>query len=209
MTKYIWINPVAEKMHSDDLDFIKNKLIENGYIIVSCDQQLDYVRNEYKEYSKNTEKTILDCRCPETINLLKRNDLTNGFDVPMIEPILVRTSRVLYDKYVKSDKDKLIITCPCTQLRDFSRQAMNDKIGIEFLTWKEFSESEDINLSGTLDKSPIPLGYFKETFNNVLEISSEDEIITEISNLKKCNEKKYDIVEMLYCKDGCNNGDGL
>ena len=31
----------------------------------------------------------------------------------------------------------------------------------------------------------------------------------EISKIKISNEKKYDIVEMLYCKNGCNNGDGL
>lgn len=209
MSKYIWINPVAEKMYGDELGLIKNNLTQKGYIIVNCDSQLEYVRNQYKNYSKNTEKTILDCRCPEAINLLKRNNLTNDFDVPMIEPILVRTSRVLYENYIKNEDDILIITCPCTYLRDFSRQAMNDRVGIEFLTWKEFSENEGMNLSGTLDKSPIPLGYFQEAFKNVLEISSEDEIITEISNLKKCNEKKYDIVEMLYCKNGCNNGDGL
>lgn len=209
MAKYIWINPVAEKMYGDNLKLIKNSLTKKGYIIVNCESQLEYVKEQYKEYSKEAEKTILDCRCPETINLLKSNNLTYNFDVPMIEPILVRTSRVLYDNYVKCEEDTLIITSPCTQLRDFSRKAMSEKSGIEFYTWKEFIENEGMKSLGNIDKSPIPLGYFKDTFENVLELSSEEEILTGIRSLKKCNEKRYEIVEMLYCKDGCNNGDGL
>ncbi len=209
MVKYVWINPVAEKMYNDELNLIKYNLIKKGYIIVNCESQLEYVKEQYKKYSKEANKTILDCRCPESINFLKRNNLTYGFDIPMIEPILVRTSRVLYEKYIKNEEDILIITCPCTHLRDFSRQAMNDKAGIKFFTWKEFIESEGMKSLGSVDKSPIPLGYFNDAFENVLELSSEEEILTGISSLKECNEKRYDIVEMLYCKNGCNNGDGL
>lgn len=209
MSKYIWINPVAEKMYDDELDLIKYNLTKKGYIIVNCESQLEYVKEQYKKYSEEINGTILDCRCPESINFLKRNNLTYGFEIPMIEPILVRTSRVLYEKYIKNEEDILIITCPCTQLRDFSKQAMNDKVGIKFFTWKEFIENEGMKSLGGVDESPIPLGYFKDTFENVLELSSEEEILTGISSLKECNEKRYDIVEMLYCKNGCNNGDGL
>ena len=209
MSKYIWINPVAEKMYDDELDLIKYNLTKKGYIIVNCESQLEYVKEQYKKYSEEINGTILDCRCPESINFLKRNNLTYGFEIPMIEPILVRTSRVLYEKYIKNEEDTLIITCPCTQLRDFSRQAMNDKVGIKFFTWKEFIENEGMESLGSVDESPIPLGYFKDTFENVLVLSSEEEILTGISSLKECNEKRYDIVEMLYCKNGCNNGDGL
>lgn len=209
MSKYIWINPVAEKMYGDEIAKIKENLRKREYIIVECEPQLEYVKEQYKEYSKNVKGTVLDCRCPETIHLLRRKNLIDDFEVPMIEPILVRTSRVLYDKYVKNDGDTLIITCPCTKLRDFSSEKLKDKIGITFATWKEFIENEGMKSLGNIEESPIPLGFFYDVFENVLEVSSENEIINEISKIKISNEKKYDIVEMLYCKNGCNNGDGL
>lgn len=209
MSKYIWINPVAVKMYGEDIDKIKAHLMDNGYMLADCDSQMDYVRNQYADYSKNTDEIILDCRCPETIELLKREDLLDGFDVPSIEPILVRTSRVMYDKYVKENDDVLIITCPCTQLRDYTKKRLEGCKNILVYTWKDFAESEGMISLGKIKESPIPLGFFRDSFSKVLELSSKDEIIEEIKNIKKTNCKKYDIVEMLYCKDGCNNGDGL
>lgn len=209
MSKYIWINPVAEKMYGYEISVIKKNLIERKYIIVECEPQLEYVKGQYKECSKNVEGTVLDCRCPETINILKKENLIDNFEVPMIEPILVRTARVLYDKYIKNNDDTLIITCTCTQLRDFATERLKDKIGMTFSIWKDFIENEGMKSLGNIEKSPIPLGFFYDSFENVLEVSSKDEIINEISKIKRSNEKKYDIVEMLYCKNGCNNGDGL
>ncbi len=51
MSKYIWINPVAEKMYDDELDLIKYNLTKKGYIIVNCESQLEYVKEQYKKYS--------------------------------------------------------------------------------------------------------------------------------------------------------------
>lgn len=205
MNKYLWINPVAEKMYDRYVKVIEETLIDKGYILVSCDPQLDYVKNQYKIHFENSTNTILDCRCPETIKLLKEHDLTKEYDVPEIEPILVRTSRVLYDKYVKDEGDMLIITCPCTQLRDFTSEKLKDKKEVTVFTWKEFIESEGLRSLGKIEASPIPLGFFDDSFENVLKLSSEEEILSNIGN----NDRKYDIIEMLYCKDGCNNGDGL
>lgn len=209
MKKFLWINPVAEKTYGDDINKIKNKLLDKGYIIASCDSQISYVKNQYIDYSKNVTNTILDCRCPEAINLLKRKNLINEFNVPDIEPILVRTSRVLYEKYIKNPDDVLIITCPCTQLRDFTRSKLGHGENIKVYTWKEFAESIGIKSLGKIDKSPIPLGFFQSAFTNIIEVSEENEIIKEIKNIKNNTLEKPEIVEMLYCKDGCNNGDGL
>ena len=103
----------------------------------------------------------------------------------------------------------LVVTCPCTQLRDFASEKFKDKGNAMFYTWKEFAEQEGVKSLGKIDESPIPLGYFKDTFEKVLEVSSEDEILSEIQKIRNGFEDKYDIVEMFYCKDGCNNGDGL
>lgn len=209
MANYLWINPVAEKMYGEQLASIQTTLENLGYILVGCDPQLGYVRDQYIAHLEEAERTVLDCRCPESIKLLEKHKLTEGFEVPDIEPILVRTSRVLYDKYVKTEEDTLIITCPCTQLRDFTAGRLSDKKNVKCYSWKEFAESEGIRSLGAIDSSPIPLGFFAPAVENILELSSEDEILREITKVSQKEEKQYDIIEMLYCKDGCNNGNGI
>lgn len=209
MANYIWINPVAIKMYGDMLPEIEEGLIKNGYEIVTCESQMDYVRNQYIEYGLNVYQTILDCRCPETIKLLESNALLDGYKIPDIEPILVRTSRVLYENHIKCEDDNLIITTPCSQLRDFATERLKGNRGIKFLTWKEFIENEGMKSLGKIDVSPIPLGFFENSFENVLEVSEESRILADFKMLKTSKEKKYDIIEMLYCDGGCNSGNGL
>ncbi|MDO5292624.1 MAG: hypothetical protein Q4F05_07730 [bacterium] len=209
MGKYLWINPVAAKMYGEHLPKVEEQLQNLGYILVDCEPQLDYVRDQYAAYVNKSERTVLDCRCPESITLLEQHDLTKHFDVPDIEPILVRTSRVLHDRYVKDEEDELIITCPCTQLRDFTAERLADKKNVTCYSWKEFVESEGMKSLGAIESSPIPLGFFDSTFEQVLRLSSEEEIVREIKRVSEAGEKQYDIVEMLYCKDGCNNGNGI
>lgn len=209
MAKYIWINPVAIKMYEDKLQLIEAGLIKNGYEIVTCESQMDYVRNQYIEFGLEVDETVLDCRCPETIKLLEKNNLLEGYIVPDIEPILVRTSRVLYENHVKTEEDLLIITTPCTELRDFAKERLDGNKGIKFLTWKEFIENEGMESLGKIDASPIPLGFFENSFDKVLELSDEKRILANFNLLKKTKEKKYDLIEMLYCDGGCNSGDGL
>lgn len=209
MAKYIWINPVAIKMYGDKLQAIEDGLIRNGYEIVSCDSQMDYVRNQYIEYGITVDETVLDCRCPETIKLLEKNNLLEGYKIPDIEPILVRTSRVLYENHVKNEDDLLIITTPCSELRDFAQDRLKGNKGIKFLTWKEFIEDEGMKSLGKIDKSPIPLGFFENYFDKVLELSDEKRILADFKILKEAKGKKYNIIEMLYCDGGCNSGNGL
>ncbi|MDR0880196.1 MAG: hypothetical protein LBN09_05755 [Clostridioides sp.] len=211
MNKYIWINPVAEKMLEKDIDLVKKQLVEKRYEIAICEPQLDYVRNQYVEFSEKNEGIVLDCRCPEAVELLKRNNTAEKFDIPDIEPILIRTSRVLYDKYVNSDDDILIVTCPCTQLRDHAISVFEGIPNIKFYTWKEFRIDEDITPEVKFDHSPIPLGFFRESFGeeSVIELSDEKEILKGVDEILKSPDQKIKIVEMLYCKDGCNNGNGI
>lgn len=209
MKNYLWINPVAAKMYGEELPAIQEQLEQKGYILVSCEQQLSYVEQQYKEYAKTTDQTILDCRCPESIKLLDSVNLTGQFAKPQIEPILLRTSRVLHETYVKEENDQLIITCPCTQLRDFTREQLSDLRGITCLTWKEFIEQQGMKTLGPIEESPIPLGFFRQAFDHVLEVSGKEEIINEVKAVSESKNTEYDVIEMLYCKDGCNNGNGI
>lgn len=196
-------------MYGNKINFVKYKLTQRGYLIAECEPQLEFVKAKYVEHSITSSKTILDCRCPEAINLLKRNNLAYDFDIPMFEPILVKTARVLHSKYIKDKDNSLIITCPCTQLRDFARVCLKKLSNITLYTWKEFCINEKIELAERIDESPIPLGYFKGSFIKTCELSGENEIIEKIKEIGKEHNNTFDIIEMLYCKNGCNNGDGL
>ncbi len=61
----------------------------------------------------------------------------------------------------------------------------------------------NIEVASKCNLSPIPLGFFRDISENVLEISGENKFNE--SFLKK----EYDVIEMLYCLGGCNNGDGV
>ena len=66
--------------------------------------------------------------------------------------------------------------------------------------------SHNKNMVKMLDESPIPPGYFNSLDAKVTSLSGEENIV---SYFKNNLHKKDDLVEMLYCTNGCNNGDGV
>ncbi|GAA0746959.1 hypothetical protein GCM10008906_35270 [Clostridium oceanicum] len=203
---YIWINPVVEKMYKKNLDNIKNKLNKNGFKVISASGQIQIVKNKFKNIILTSKNTVLDTRCPTAINHINKNKNINKniYTVPKIEPILIHTAKYLYDIHIKDSKENnLIITTPCKALKELGTNVFKDKQGIKFFTWLEICNMFNIQRVSKCKSSPIPLGFFRDISENVLEISGED----------KFNEsflqKGYDIIEMLYCSGGCNNGDGI
>ena len=76
-------------------------------------------------------------------------------------------------------------------------------------SWKEFIKnlnSHDKSMVRMLDESPIPPGYFNSLEAKVSSLSGEENIV---SYFKNNLHKEDDLVEMLYCTNGCNNGDGV
>lgn len=203
--KYIFINPVVDNMYiRKDLDEL---LFNNDYQRVEI--KTDWhkiVKEKYDNLINQTELTVIDRRCPMAIDTIKpyidENEVLNH----EIEPILIHCAIEIANREDLKGKQK-VITTPCKSLANHG-----NKLNLEdtvFVNWKEFINDLDKNKQvqvKLLDESPIPLGYFSSLEAKVRSISGKENIENHFKN------KLYDghnIVEMLYCEGGCNNGDGV
>ena len=59
-----------------------------------------------------------------------------------------------------------------------------------------------------IEQSPIPPGFFTNLGVKTLSLSSKEKIENALS-YKFSEIKNYQIIELLYCENGCHNGDGL
>ncbi|CDM70088.1 hypothetical protein CM240_2971 [Clostridium bornimense] len=202
---YIFINPVVDNMYiKEELDQV---LLNNGYSRVEVENDWHkIVKEKYNEALKSTGKTLLDRRCPLAIDTI--NEYVNDQDVfiPQIDPILIHCGIEIANREDLKGKKK-IITTPCESLALYgNKKNLQDTV---FISWKEFVK--DLNLHGKiqvkpLDESPIPPGYFKSLKAKISSISGEENIEEYFKNNLH---KESDLVEMLYCTNGCNNGDGV
>ena len=202
--EYIFINPVVDKMYIKDV--LDKVLLDNGYIRVEVENDWHgIVKEKYKEVYKNSNGlTILDKRCPATIEAI--SDYVNDEEViiPEIDPILIHCGREIAGREDLKDKKK-VITTPCESLANYGNK-LNLK-DTEFVSWNEFLKRLDREIPRKiLDKSPIPLGYFTSLGLKSNSISGKENIE---NHFKNGLHKKYELVEMLYCNNGCNNGDGV
>ena len=203
--KYIFINPVVDNMYiKEELDKL---LLNNGYLRVEVENDWHkIVKEKYNEALKSTEKALLDRRCPLAIDTI--NEYINDQDVfiPQIDPILIHCGIEIANREDLKGKKK-VITTPCESLASYgNKKDLEDTV---FISWKEFIKNlnshEKIQVK-LLDVSPIPPGYFKSLEAKISSISGEESIEEYFKNNLH---KESDLVEMLYCKNGCNNGDGV
>ena len=98
-----------------------------------------------------------------------------------------------------------MITTPCETLANYGNN-LNLK-DTEFVSWNDFLKRLDKKiLRRILDESPIPLGYFTSIGLKSSSISGKENIENYFKNELY---KEDELVEMLYCNNGCNNGDGV
>ena len=203
--KYIFINPVVGNMYKkEELDEL---LLNNGYVRVEVENDWHkIVKEKYNETLKSTEKTLLDKRCPLAIDTISEYINEKDTLIPQIDPILIHCGIELANREDLKGKKK-VITTPCESLALYgNKKNLEDTV---FISWKEFIKnlnSHDKSMARILDKSPIPPGYFNSLDAKVSSLSGEENII---SYFKNNLHKEDDLVEMLYCISGCNNGDGV
>lgn len=119
-------------------------------------------------------------------------------------PILIHCGLEASERDDLRDEEK-VITTPCQALADMGN-AMQLK-NTRFVTWNQFLESiGEAPTSNLLEASPIPPGFFKDINVVTVSVTGEDEIK---KYLKKDMPEKIQLVEMLFCRDGCHNGDGI
>lgn len=202
---YIFINPVVGNMYrKEELDEL---LLNNGYSRVEVENDWHkIVKEKYNEALKSTEKTLLDKRCPLAIDTIDKYVNEDDAFIPQIDPILIHCGIELANREDLKGKKK-VITTPCESLASYgNKKNLEDTI---FISWKEFIKDLDLHDKATvklLDESPIPPGYFNSLEAKISTLSGKENIEEYFrSNLYK----ESDLVEMLYCTNGCNNGDGV
>ena len=200
---YIWINPVTASMYQPEV--LDAFLQRYGYQRLETNTDwLTIVRNKYQAVLDETEKTVIDVRCPKIQSIVKERKNKEDFLVPKIPPILIHCGKESGEREDLKGEDK-IITTPCQALAD-----MGNDLKLEhtwFVPWNRFLEMLGAEPEGNLPTdSPIPPGFFSELGVEVISISGEEEIRNYFIKCKKGDER---LVELLYCNEGCHNGDGI
>ena len=201
--KYIFINPVVDQMYiREALDRV---LLDNGYQRVEV--QTDWhqiVKEKYAKVLQETGLTILDRRCPKAIETVKPYYNEKEMLEPSIEPILIHCAIELATREDLKEYKK-VITTPCESLATYGNSLKLENI--EFISWKAFLKELAVQIEcRQLDESPIPPGYFATLNVKTKSLSTKESIETYFKNHLYKNDK---LVEMLYCHNGCNNGDGV
>ena len=200
---FVFINPVTMNMYDKDSlsAFLESKGFEQ---VFCCGDWISAVKDKYRKVlDLNPCATIVDMRCPAAAGLVRKTAAAADLVFPDIEPILIHCAEELADSY--SQKDSVVITTPCRQLADYGNS--RNLPDTTFISWNDFAEKYDCLLKKThLEKSPVPPGFFHDVEKNVLSLTGRKNIEEAAENGSFGDAR---LVEMLYCPDGCNNGDGV
>ncbi len=202
---YIWINPVTAGMYEPEL--LKRFLCKHGYTqLDTVNDWMQIVKEKYLNVVSQSGNTVIDMRCPRMKELLDEYhlDKQHKITIPDIAPILIHCGQEAGGRVDLKDEEK-IITTPCQSLADMGNALHLHNT--RFLPWNLFLQELGDEPKGVLPKeSPIPPGFFEELNLRTVSISGEE-------NIRKYFEKfvpgEAQLIELLYCKNGCHNGDGI
>ena len=203
MKKVVWLNPVVKNIY--DFAALKEILQNKGFSVVECEKDhVNSVKNAYKNALAQSE-LIYDSRCPRAVNFIRANFKEQAAFISNLNPILIESALELSAK-LKED-EWLYVTTPCEDLAQLGREL--NLARTTFLTWRSFKEQNAINLNmRSIEQSPVPPGFFANLGVKTLSLSSKEKIENALS-YKFSELKNYQIIELLYCENGCHNGDGL
>ncbi|EKU11933.1 hypothetical protein [Campylobacter showae] len=203
MKKLVWLNPVVKSIY--ELAALKKSLQDKGFSVMECEKDhANGVKNAYKNALAQKE-LIFDSRCPRAVNFIRANFKEQAALISNLNPILIESALELSAK-LKED-EWLYVTTPCEDLAELGRGL--NLARTTFLTWKSFREQNAINLKmRSIEQSPIPPGFFTNLGVKTLSLGSKEKIQNTLS-YKFSELKNYQIIELLYCENGCHNGDGL
>lgn len=200
---YVWINPVTDSMYEPDI--LDRFLQAHGHkrVRASVDWPV-IVKEKYRLAVEQAPHTVMDMRCPKIRGLLDEMGITSAVTIPDINPILIHCGQEVSGWEDLQDAAK-IITTPCQALAD-----MGNAFGLKdtwFVPWNRFVEFIGSEPAGIPPKeSPIPPGFFVALGLKTATITGEEEIR---NYFEKYEPDEVELVEMLFCKGGCHNGDGI
>lgn len=201
--KYIWINPVTANMY--DSDALNAFLAAHHFVRVEASSHwLDTVKEKYKQAVETAEHTLIDMRCPKILNFIDAYELRDHVTIPPIEPILIHCGRELSRRECLLGYEK-VITTPCQALADFGNALHLQET--TFIPWNQFLASLGGGLTAVPPhESPIPPGFFEGLDCKKVSITDKENICDLFEDFKP---DEFDLIELLYCKNGCHNGDGI
>ena len=201
--KYIWINPVAAGMYETEVldEFLKR----HGYQrFETAIDWLEIVREKYRKVVGTSDKVVIDMRCPKAAAMVREFENSRQLHFPEIQPILIHCGQEagISEELLNAEK---VITTPCQSLADVGNALKISNT--VFVPWNTFLESlGDAPEGMMLKRSPIPLGFFQPLNLRCKSLSGEEEIRKFFKNPQL---EDLQLIEMLYCKNGCHNGDGI
>ena len=134
---YVWVNPVV--MVQYDIEYLKYILSKSGFEIVLPNKNCsDIVKNKYRKKYLNSDKCIIDSRCPKIYEYIDNND--NSYEYANINPILIETAIELKAQI----ENNIIIITPCVALSNFGNSLNLE--GLIFKTWIEFVKENNIEI---------------------------------------------------------------
>lgn len=214
---YIWINPVTESMYEPKVlaEFLK----KHGYEqIKTTGDWLNIVKEKYRIAASKATGPVIDMRCPKTKEVLDQSGVTSDVYIPTIEPILIHCARELSERGDLQEEEK-VITTPCQALADMGNALNLPKT--RFVPWNQFLQSlhdrqrsgvstANITIQKSPKESPIPPGFFEGLELKTTSVTGEDDIFKYLQkHLRKDVSNNIQLVEVLFCKEGCHNGDGI
>ena len=211
---YIWINPVVASMYEPET---LNEFLEKyGYKRVKTTEDwLRIVKEKYHAAVNESKTPVMDMRCPKSSEVVDTVGATSTFTVPNIEPILIHCAREISAREDLQGEEK-VITTPCQALADMGNAL--ELPHTTFVTWNQFLamfddqpiQDSDTLVAQQLKASPIPPGFFEELGLKTVSVTGEEEIRDYFQTcFAKGVPNNVQLVEMLFCKYGCHNGDGI
>ena len=200
--RYVFINPVTAQMY--DSEALNVQLTRAGYTRVEGEVIWRIaVKARYLDLIYDTSCVWSDARCPMAVKLMHELGPA-GIRVAPIEPILLCCAQELSARADLSDGD-ILITSPCSALADAGNALSLPRT--RFITWREFALRERIDLTPrALNACPVPPGFFEGLPCKVASATGR----TEISRFLSAEiAPDVRLIELLYCPDGCHNGDGV
>ena len=214
---YIWINPVAESMYEPEI--LTKFLQKYGYKQVKAEEDwLNIVKEKYRMAVQEANHPVIDMRCPKTKEVLDKSGITSDVTIPAIEPILIHCAREISVRMDLQGEEK-VITTPCKALADMGNALNLPKT--RFVSWNQFLQSlhdrqrsevstANITIQKSPKESPIPPGFFEGLELKTASVTGENDILKYLQkHLRKDVSNNIQLVEMLFCKEGCHNGDGI
>jgi hypothetical protein len=210
--RYLWLNPVIGKMAGERYPELLAAVAARGYTVATCTEALPAVRQAYLNHLRlSPQRPLIDARCPRIAALVRERFDALADRIAPIQPILISCADILYHRHVAPAPSRatLTVVTPCTDLALYGKALFRNRI--RFPTWRDFRRDEGLTQGfRKTDASPIPPGFFAFPGSRVLEASGPE---ASADLLQRCATGRLspdvDLLELLYCRDGCHHGDGI